>query len=76
MQQELATMKLISAQQLGEILNLSKRQVFRLNSSGKIPSPKRIGGSVRWLLPEIEQWIAADTPDRSEWENRKGALGC
>ena len=43
------TCQLLSAKALGDMLSLSKRQIFRLNSCGKLPKPLRIGGSVRWL---------------------------
>jgi len=67
------TGKLLTAQAIGEILSLSKRQVFRLRSSGKIPMPVRIGGSVRWRLADIDEWIAAGCPDgRSFQITREG----
>ena len=54
--------RLLSASAVGEMLSLSKRQIFRLNSSGKIPKPVRIGGSVRWQVSDIEQWIEWNCP--------------
>lgn len=65
--------KLLTAQAVGEMLSLSKRQIFRLNSSGKIPAPIRIGGAVRWSAEEISAWLAAGAPDRKTWESVKGA---
>ena len=67
------TCQLLSAKTLGEMLNLSKRQVFRLNSCGKIPAPIRIGGAVRWSADEISAWLAASAPDRRTWEVMKNA---
>mgnify|MGYP000563043886 CR=1 FL=1 len=68
-------MQLLSAKQLAKILSLSKRQVFRLNSCGKIPAPLRIGGSVRWVEAEIYAWINSNPscPDRQTWEAMKMA---
>jgi len=60
--------QLLSAKQLGAKLNLSKRQIFRLNSCGKIPAPIRIGGSVRWAESTISKWLAAGAPDRKTFE--------
>jgi len=60
--------QLLTAKQLGARLSLSKRQVFRLNSCGKIPAPIRIGGSVRWAESSIAQWLKAGAPDRKTWE--------
>ena len=65
------TTQLLNAKTLGQMLALSKRQVFRLNSCGKIPAPIRIGGSVRWSAAEISAWLAAGAPDRRTWEAMK-----
>ena len=62
------TEKLLRAVDVGRILNLSKRQIFRLNSSGKIPAPIRIGGAVRWAESAIAEWLAAGAPDRKTFE--------
>ena len=61
-------MRLLNAKSLGQLLALSKRQVFRLSSCGKIPKPLKIGGSVRWSAEEISNWLAAGAPDRKTWE--------
>jgi len=61
----------ISARDLKEMLNVSLRQVWRLNAAGKLPKPIRLGGSVRWNRAEIQQWFEAGCPDRRTWEVRK-----
>ncbi|MFC1739423.1 helix-turn-helix transcriptional regulator, partial [Planctomycetota bacterium] len=63
--------QLLNAKTFGQRLSLSKRQIFRLNSSGKIPAPIRIGGSVRWSEQEISDWLAAGAVDRRTWEQMK-----
>jgi prophage regulatory protein len=68
------TPSLLSAKMLGQRLSLSKRTIFRLNSSGRIPAPVRIGGAVRWSAEEISAWLAASAPDRRTWEQMKGNL--
>jgi len=66
--------KLLSAEDLAKMLSLSRRQIFRLNSSGRIPASVRIGGAVRWRLEEdIQPWITMGCPSRQEFEARKGA---
>ena len=65
------TCQLLSAKTLGNMLSLSKRQVFRLNSCGKLPAPIRIGGSVRWDESEIVDFLRAGAPDRKTWEAMK-----
>ena len=64
--------KLLNAEAVSEKLSLSKRTIFRLDSSGKIPAPVRINGSVRWRESDIENWISMDCPDREIFNIRKG----
>ena len=67
--------QLLTAKELGALLNLSKRQIFRLNSCGKLPAPIRIGGSVRWAESTIAQWLKAGAPDRKSFEAMQQARG-
>ena len=67
-----SSIQLLSAKQLGLLLALSKRQVFRLNACGKIPKPILIGGSLRWRQSDIELWQSMDCPDRATFEANKG----
>jgi len=64
--------RLLTAKTLGEMLSLSKRQVFRLNSCARLPKPLRIGGSVRWAESTIAKWLAAGAPDRRSFEAMQG----
>jgi len=61
----------ISARDLAEMLGLSVRQIWRLQSAGKLPRPIRLGGSVRWKRGEIMDWFEAGCPDRRTWEAKK-----
>lgn len=67
--------QLLTAKSLGQMLRLSKRQIFRLNACGKIPAPIRIGGAVRWSAEEISAWLAASAPDRRTWEAMQETQG-
>ena len=60
--------QLLTAKQLGAKLNLSKRQIFRLSSCGKLPVSIHIGGSVRWAESSIADWLKAGAPDRKTFE--------
>ncbi len=60
--------KLLNAETVAEILSLSKRTIFRLDSSGKIPAPIRINGSVRWRESDIQRWVSLGCVDRSKFE--------
>ena len=67
--------QLLTAKALGQMLSLSKRQIFRLNSCGKLPAPIRIGGSVRWAESTIAKWLKAGAPDRKTFEAMQQAGG-
>jgi len=58
----------ITAKELALVLGISPRQVWRLNAMGKLPKPIRLGGSVRWKISEIADWIDSDCPDLQTWE--------
>ena len=53
---------LISAPEVAKILGISARSVWRLHSAGKLISPIRLGGAVRWRRDEILRWIAEGCP--------------
>lgn len=59
---------LLAAKQVAELLSVSERHVHKLNSSGRLPRPIRLGRSVRWRREELEAWVEADSPDRARWE--------
>ncbi len=66
MQKELWTAKDVAV-----ALSVSVRHVWKLLSSGKLPKPVRLAGSVRWRRHELEEWMAASCPCRDEWEAGK-----
>lgn len=63
----------VDAIELARLLDMSVRTIRRLDCSGKLPRPVRIGGAVRWLVAEIEAWLAAGCPDRQRWEAIRGS---
>ena len=58
----------VSAKELAALLGVSLRHVWRLNATGKLPKPVRLGGSVKWRRDEIIAWLSQNCPARSEWE--------
>jgi predicted DNA-binding transcriptional regulator AlpA len=63
---------LLTAAAVSQKLSLSKRQIFRMKSTGLICAPVKVGnGAVRWRSSDIEQWIAMGCPDRKTFETRK-----
>jgi predicted DNA-binding transcriptional regulator AlpA len=65
----------ISAKDLAGMLGVSLRQVWRLNATGKLPRPVRLGGSVRWNREEVAQWFNTGCPDRQTWDAKKEVRG-
>jgi predicted DNA-binding transcriptional regulator AlpA len=57
--QESANQKIqfVTAKELGKMLSLSPRTIWRLRSAGavKFPQPVKIGGAVRWKLADVEK---------------------
>lgn len=61
----------VSAKELSLMLGVSLRQVWRLNETGKLPRPIRLGGSVKWKLNEIAEWVENNCPDLETWQAMK-----
>jgi len=49
---------LVDIKETSAMLRCSARHIRRLASSGRMPSPLRVGGLVRWRRSEIDDWIA------------------
>jgi len=64
---------LLTAKAVGEMLSLSKRQIFRMRSAGLICAPVKVGqGAIRWRQSDIEKWIEFDCCSQQEFiETRK-----
>ncbi|MHC5000775.1 MAG: helix-turn-helix transcriptional regulator [Planctomycetota bacterium] len=62
----------LNAKQAAAMLNVSVRQLWRLNSTGRLPRPIRLGHCVRWRRAELEAFIQAGAPDRETWEGHNG----
>lgn len=59
--------KLITLDQIAEMLAVSKRQVFKLREEGLMPEPIKIKGSIRWKLSVIQQWIDLGCPAEKDF---------
>ncbi len=53
---------LIDAEKLARMMDVSERTLWRWVSRGDVPRPVRIGGSTRWRLAEITEWIGRGCP--------------
>lgn len=59
---------LLDVAALAARLNVSARTVRRLDATGKIPQPIRIGRALRWHPDEIAAWEKENMPERNRWE--------
>ena len=63
----------LSAKEAACLLGISRAQIWKLHSAGKIPMPVRLGTRApRWRVDELRAWLAAGCPDRQTWERMRG----
>ncbi len=65
--------ELLTVNGLAKELKISARQVWKMLSRGDLPSPIKLGRSVRWRAAEIAGWLDAGAPTRELWEQLKKA---
>lgn len=59
--------KLLTVNDVSELLSISARQVWNLLSTGRLPWPIRLGRSVRWRRDEVTEWMEAGCPPHERW---------
>ena len=69
---DMTSIQAIPASDLAQRLGVSLRHIRRMDAMGKLPQPVRIGNSVRWVLSEIQEWLASGCPDRRLWQAKRG----
>ena len=59
---------LTDAAGVAKLLNVSKRHIQALDSSGRLgPMSVALGRSRRWRVDEIRRWCQAGCPSRARW---------
>jgi len=53
---------LLKADEVAHLLSISSRTLWRLVRAGEFPSPIYVGGSTRWRLTDIENWVDDGRP--------------
>ncbi len=53
---------LLDADDVGRLLKCSRRTVYRLADTRRIPAPVRLGNLVRWNRRELEEWLEEGCP--------------
>ncbi len=59
--------KLLTARQVGKVLQCGESTVRERDRKGLLPQPIRVGGSLQWRRDELKAWIEADCPPREVW---------
>ena len=60
--------ELMTANDFGHMLKVSRATLYRLLSAGRLPSGEKLNRCRRWSRRNIEAWIAAGCPPRDQWE--------
>ena len=63
--------RLLSVRDTAKLLGVSARQVHRLRSSQRICPSLMIGGSVRFRLSTLTEWLNMSCPNQKEFFQRK-----
>ena len=50
-------MEMLTDSEIAAKLKVSRRQVWKLLATGRLPQPVRIGRSVRWKESDFNLWI-------------------
>jgi predicted DNA-binding transcriptional regulator AlpA len=63
---------LLSTEDAAEALSLSRSAFYSLHSAGKVgPLPIKLNRRTLWSVRELDRWIDAGCPCRSEWQKAK-----
>jgi excisionase family DNA binding protein len=58
----------LNANQLANVLNLSRATIYRLLAAGRLPRGQRLNRCRRWSRREIEAWMAGGCAPAEKWE--------
>ena len=61
-----AEIRMIDARGAAALCNISARFWARLDASGKVPKPLKLGRRCLWSVAELDSWIAAGCPAREQ----------
>ena len=54
--------RLISVDKVADLLECSRRHVYRLADCGWLPRPRKVGNLSRWSVDEIGKWVEEGCP--------------
>lgn len=62
---------LLDIEAAAAILGITRRQLFNLDRTGRVPRPLRLRRNMRWRTAELELWRERAYPTRDQWEGRR-----
>lgn len=68
------TVQLVTARMAAELLGISRAHFYRMHNAGRVPLPVRLGGSVRWRVSELVDWVNAGMPNHQKWQAMMGGV--
>ncbi len=60
---EIEALKFLDIVSVAQMLGCSPRHVSRLVTTGKIPTPTKLGSLTRWSRSTLVDWIASGCPE-------------
>jgi len=60
--QPVVTAELLGVREVAGLLSCSKRHVYRLSDSGRMPRPIKLGQLVRWRRAALMDWLRDGCP--------------
>ena len=76
MTNEVITDRLLSVRETAAFLGISTRQVHRLRSSQRICPNLMVGGSVRFRLSTLTEWLNMSCPNQKHFLARTETAKC
>jgi prophage regulatory protein len=70
-EREKSPARLLTVESVAEMLDVSKRHVYRLSDAGRMPRPIKLGGAVRWDQSAICEWIKNGCPETDRRKDGK-----
>ncbi|NOT02793.1 MAG: helix-turn-helix domain-containing protein [Phycisphaerales bacterium] len=61
-------MQLLNVRELAARLRISTRQVWKLQSAGRLPRALRIARATRWKEEDVNRWCQLNCPPLHEFE--------
>ena len=68
---------LIDAQTMSEFLGIERSKTYQLMGTDRMPLPIHLGfgGTPRWSVLELLEWVEAGCPGRGDWIDHRGWSG-